>query len=205
MLAFHLLYDLHTYGPSHLTAGIPPDFWNLAPIPIGSTFLFVVGLTMSLPMDSHLLFRRLKRVFLSALLITVVTSVFTPRMPVYFGILHCIAASQVLVFYFRNSPRILGILGMITLVGGIILRQSSRWIFLSHLNMGDYYPLLPYCSATFFGCYMGHAAKSLFVVGDINNKKKTTRALMYLGQHSLIIYLLNQPLFLAILFIFGLM
>ncbi|MCD4800984.1 MAG: DUF1624 domain-containing protein, partial [Methanococcoides sp.] len=70
----------------------------------------------------------------------------------------------------------------------------------------DYFPLIPWFGVMLIGIFIGNElypqCKRKFALSDIS-EFLPIRILMYMGKRSLLIYLLHQPVLIAILYIAG--
>ena len=211
MLVFHLLYDA-TELFALLPFSLPP--WLTFIADIGArVFLLLSGLCVTL--GSHPI-RRGLTVFGCAMACTLVTWLMYKlgfagsSMVIRFGMLHCLGICMLLWPLLKRLPLwLMGIAGAaIILSGGHLafsdLRVDSHWLFPLGLryfgfSSGDYYPLLPGLGWFLLGAVLGNTLyrcqKSLLP------QPRTTAFLCYVGQRSLPVYLLHQPLFAAILFL----
>ncbi len=72
---------------------------------------------------------------------------------------------------------------------------------------GDWYPLIPWFGVVLLGVEIG---KYLYPLPDnrgprpafLDRPKKVSRLLVFLGRHSLVIYLIHQPIFIGAILIF---
>lgn len=221
MILFHACFDLHTFG-QNLIGGplpVPPAFWQIVPMFIGSTFLSLAGISAAIRERSdanfsHFLLCRGSRILGLALVISLVTIFLINGTPIYFGILHCIGMSLLLLLGLRKiSPWILFAMGGIVLATGAWLWQlrydTYAWLWLGVRPQGnagwDYYPLLPWSGFLI-------TAYALAKIWQKKPAKKFRtkaswlnlplfRPLLYLGRNSLVIYLIHQPILLAILWL----
>jgi len=204
MSLFHLLFDLSDFYAFDIdyTAGIV-DF-------IGATsalmFITLTGISSSLSRNN--LNRSLKILFF-AYLITLVTYFYDPNTYINFGILHLIGFSIVLYSFFKRfRTLILIFIGLLIIILGNILDNitvSTNLFAPFGLTSAtyaslDYYPLLPY-----FGVFiLGMSLKNIFYLNKqslFSFSPSPNNPISLLGQHSLLIYLIHQPIILAVLFI----
>ncbi|MFC1906028.1 heparan-alpha-glucosaminide N-acetyltransferase domain-containing protein [Chloroflexota bacterium] len=116
----------------------------------------------------------------------------------------------ILGYFFLKLRFINLILGTACLVGGIFLNRlvfGFPWLLWLGLKPQsfvtlDYFPMLPWFGVFLLGIFAG---KLLYPEGvrrfkfrDLNNP--ATKSLGFMGRHSLLIYLIHQPIALAILF-----
>ncbi len=201
MLVFHLLYDVtELYG---LVDWQLPS-WLTGVAGLGATvFLLLSGLCVTLGSRPV---RRGLTVFACGMLCTLVTWVIDSDLTIRFGMLHCLGVCMVLWPLFRKIPTwALGVSGAVILALGWYIdacnvRTGLIWLFplgilYPGFSSGDFYPLLPNLGWFLLGA----------VIGRTLYRKKTSLAkghtpfLELCGRHSLLIYLLHQPLFAGLL------
>jgi len=212
MIAFHFLFDLNFFLGSNVI--LSSGFWLVFARATLVAFLLLVGISLSLSYDrnrrasAHYLKRGL-RIFIYGLIITAVTFTFLPQAAIWFGVLHCIGISIILSTWLLPSKRLSLILGIVFIAAGALLTQitlSFPWLlWLGFYPAGfytfDYVPLLPWFGVVFIGIWLG---KMLYPEGKrIYNLKEVANPvsgmLAFLGRHSLLIYLLHQPILVAVL------
>lgn len=212
MVIYHAAYDLQYYWSWNID--VNHGTWKLFERCIAILFLLVSGIAIALSEErhrgrepAHKWKRRLKRFALTgsaAVIVSIATYLADPETFVRFGILHLVAVSRLLLPFFL-------LLGSWQIVlGGIIalLSLSQPWIgssFLEPLGIYphgfmtvDYFPLIPW-----FGVLlMGAGLLSLQPVRALLEKEPPqnamTTAIEAGGRHTLLIYLLHQPLLLAV-------
>lgn len=191
-------------------------FWRLFPRLIASAFIGVAGLSaylmFSKSKDSKKLISRGAKIFCLGLGITAATLFLYPHYAIYFGILHLIGLSVVFsAFLARLDKKYLALLFISTLAAGIFFSgiSGSPWLLWlgvvpENFSSFDYFPVMPWISIFILGIVSG---KILYKNGrrsfSIRNKPVAARPFCFLGRHSLIIYLLHQPLLLAGLYMAG--
>jgi len=224
MVLVHLRYDLVHYGGHGGPLLLAYGFWRDFARATASIFLFLVGvsLTISLariekgrkgPHFSKYLKRGLT-IFGWGMGITVVTWVLLREGAVWFGILHCIGVSIILAYPFLRLRWPNLIIGLVLIAVGALLSQrtySFPWLMWlgfipERLGSVDYYPLLPNFGIVLIGIfvgnllYPGHARRVPLPDGS---RSLAVRALSFMGRHSLLIYLIHQPIFIALLSLAG--
>ena len=217
MILFHLSWDLSFLGLARIRMSFWP--WPWFSRVIATMFLGLAGtsLTVSHARSGYTLgyrkylWRGLK-VFGYGMVITLVTYVFIPREFVVFGILHLIGFSIAAAYPFLPRRR-----WVLSLVSGIVLmvigtylnRQVTTtpwliWLGVPQLGrpMADWYPVLPWYGLLLIGVAVGHV---LYPYGERRYELPEAshipviRELSALGRHSLLIYLVHQPVLLAVL------
>lgn len=134
---------------------------------------------------------------------------------IYFGVLHCLGCCMILWAFLRKLPRMgLAVLGIAAIAAGLWLaRQSFAFPWLLPLGFmprdfltADYFPLLPHLGFFLLGAMLGETLyrqrKSL--LPDAWETLGASRFLGFCGRHSLIIYLLHQPVLTGLLWLLSL-
>lgn len=201
MIYFHTVFDLKEfyYLPISYETGI--NFY------IGKTsailFMLISGVSTHLSRNTV---KRGLRVFLYAMLLTVVSHLFNPYYGVKFGILHFLGTSMMLSPIFKKINKYLQIILGITIIilGNFVATIPTQYTFLFPLGLmgpgflsSDYYPLLPWFGVFLFGMALGKLLytekRSIFSFNIKDN------VISKAGQHTLIIYLIHQPLIYGLL------
>jgi uncharacterized membrane protein len=215
MVLYHFSYDLGLFGVldlSFFTSGA--GLWIGRSI--GTTFILLVGISLTL---SHArsgagwgrYALRGARIFGYGLLITAVTLIVIPDEPIVFGILHLIGAAVLLSYPFLHFRLLNVALGLVVLVVGSRFAGtagSSVWLAPFGIQppffMPDYWPLLPYFGVVLLGIAAGNF---LYPTGAARPAMKPPLApagsLAFLGRHSLLIYLMHQPVLIGLLILSG--
>lgn len=214
MASYHTLWDL---GFLRLTAEnyAFTAAGHRAAETIAGTFLTLVGVALVLmngrgihPRQTVL---RLARIGGAALLVTLGTWTAFPDAYVFFGILHCIAVSSVLGLPFLFAPVAVTALAAVAVFAMPLLVHASLLddpiLFFLGLGSGtprtnDYVPLFPWFGFVLSGIVLGRLglprlARSPF--GNWTPRSALGRAATFLGRHSLIVYLVHQPVLLGLL------
>ena len=209
MILFHFIYDLKYFG------------WVAWDIPDGNgwkhfryvilTLFFIcigVGLVYSHAPQINLksFMKRLAKIAIGAVIITLMSLVMFPQNWIFFGVLHFIFLTSFCSILFVPYPRLSLILGTCIIIVGSLGLSDKRWPF-SYFSESlpnytvDYVPLFPWLGVILLGISLAHSNWLNHDVFKLNNLKNDTliRRLTWPGKHSLIIYLIHQPLLFAVL------
>jgi uncharacterized membrane protein len=217
MVLFHYTFTLRYFGVLDVGGGWP--YWVLFPRTIGSAFIVLSGVSLAIssgrsswPVFVRRNVVRALKILSFALLITLTTFVLLPEGTIVFGILHLLGTSILLALPFVRHARACLVGGAMLFVLGLYLSRSSvdaPWLLWLGLRPRafftlDYYPLLPWFGLFLVAVAAGRALYSgegrAFSTGA---PKALARVVGWLGRHSLPIYLLHQPIFVALLYLLG--
>ncbi len=220
MVCYHFSFDLNYFGIIHQAFNYSV-FWLTSRALIVTWFLTLVG--VSLELAAHAGNRhywiRIGRLVAAALAVTGGSYLMFPQSFIFFGILHLIAAASLIARFFLRFYRINLLLGSIIIASGISYsnavfdRPGLQWIGLMTYKpvTEDYVPLFPWLGVVFIGLFLGKSLLRMRAKGRISMPGKNTQAPpaaaglltvpAWMGQHSLAIYLLHQPLLLGILYL----
>ena len=199
MLVFHLIYDI-TQLYSLINWQMPGWLTVVAEVG-GGVFILLSGLCVTL--GSHPVKRGLI-VFACGMACTLATLAF--GMTIRFGILHCLGICMLLWPLCRKLPCwAIALLGLLILVTGWYIYRfdvTTQLRFLYPLGItypgfssGDYYPLIPCLGWFLLGSVLG---RTLYR-NQTSLLPGRASFLELCGRHSLIIYLVHQPLFMGLL------
>lgn len=218
MIFAHLLWDLDYFGLlpinnviySALQRTVQPIFFLLVGISLVVSNKKIENLQLN---DKKKYYKRLilrgSKIFGLGMILTILTLIFIPETPIYFGVLHCIGLSIILSAPFLKFRKYNLLFAIIILIASLFIAEyylENPTIF--HLILGihqtdiwnytvDYFPLLPWFGICLLGIvigdflYSGHERK--FHMPDLS-RCRSIKIFQWCGQHSLIIYLLHQPI-----------
>ncbi len=225
MTVFHFCFDLNFFG--WWQQDFSGDaFWTLQRTAIVGLFVFCAGLGQAVAHEQDLgwprFWRRWLKVALCALLVSVASWFMFPRSFIYFGVLHGMLVMLVLARWSGGWGRCLWPLGLVAIAAPLAAQMllTGPWAALAPamdarpLNwLGlitrkpfteDYVPVLPWLGVMWWGVATGrwllHNRRhwlGLRVGGS------TGRLLVFLGNHSLLYYMLHQPLMIGALVLVG--
>jgi uncharacterized membrane protein len=149
-------------------------------------------------------------IFGLGLVITAVTFIYPGRGFVLFGVLHCIGLSIVLSYPLLPYRRLNLLFGGAIVIAGAIISwytfATPAFVWLGFVPPDfysiDYFPILPWFGVVLIGVFLGNTLYQNHggAIGEGSSKRAAPlRSFCYLGRHSLIIYLLHQPIILALL------
>ena len=214
MVCFHIVFDLQMFG--HLpygTTAAPFFYWH-ARIVAGS-FLFLAGASLWLAHGSAIrwpaVWRRWFKLVAAAALVTAGTYAALPAYFVYFGILHCIAASSLIGLAFLRLPALVtaGAGAAIMAASYVLPNPAFNAPLLRFTGLAtepaltmDFEPLIPWVGPFLFGIAAAKAASHFGFLPRLNLPSTAlTRRLAWPGQHSLVIYLVHQPVLMGLIWV----
>jgi uncharacterized membrane protein len=217
MIGFHLSWDLTFLGLFDLMSTGPWPWFSRI---IATMFLLALGISLTLSYARAGRSRGFRKYLLRGLkivgwgmVITLVTYFFLGRGFVVFGVLHMLGFSIIAAYPFLPyRRRYVSLLAGIALIAVGIrvnrLRSPTPWLLpLGVLQIGrpmaDYYPILPWFGVALVSVWIGHTlypgGRPRYALPDWSGAP-AIRQLCTLGRHSLLIYLVHQPLLLGVLY-----
>ncbi len=218
MVVYHLGFDLQEMSGIRNFLGIRFDIGSqgiiIAQYFFAGVFVVLSGISSTLSHDN---IRRGLKLLAVAILVTIVTYVYSPSMAIHFGILHCLAVSILLYgLLFSRSRWLPAAIGGVAILGlGLALPSILRgaairfdWLLPFGITSPtyssyDYFPLFPWFGIFLVGATLGktvYASKESLIP-----LRLPPNPISWAGRHSLWIYILHQPLLLGILYLLGLM
>jgi len=223
MIILHLFWDLDYFGILPLNK----NFYSLNII-VPVMFFLLVGICQAVNNNKYknqpkkMYLRTIQRglwVLNLGMLFTLLTTIILPDRPIMFGVLHCIGCCIILstpFVKFKSATNIL-VTTLIIITGisiGAFFTIENPSIFqlaagIHQSNIGqhtiDYFPVLPWLGVCLLGIALGNILYKEntrhFPLPDLS-RYKPTRLFTWLGQHSLSIYLLHQPIIVGLLFLY---
>jgi len=220
MVTYHALYDLDYFGICHVQ--VHSGFWSVFARVTAIIFLILVGVSLHLshtrkmrtgasPKFSKYLWRGLF-IFSCGLVVTLITWIFMGRGFVVFGVLHLIGIAIILAYPFLRFRFLNLFFGGIAIFLGILLRDQTfdfPWLlWLGFIPRGfysvDYFPVFPWFGAILVGIFFGRIFYPNFSrVFSVQNLPDGSfgKLLCFLGKNSLRIYLIHQPILIAVIYL----
>ena len=210
MILVHLIFDLtRLYGIVHWEM---PALFGLLQNWGGVLFLLLSGICATLGSRS---IRRGLIVFGCGMVCTLVTAgMYWAGMAgryivVRFGVLHCLGLCMILWAVFKKLPIwTLALTGAAIILLGLWFQGitvEADWLFplgLVHpgFSSSDFFPLLPYLGFFLLGAVLGRTLyrRKQSLLPQMNPQALPLPFLRFFGRHSLLIYLLHQPVLNAI-------
>ncbi len=219
MAIFHFTWDLEFFSfvESGLTATVE---WKTFARSIASSFLFLAGLSLVLGHDPIMRFKsfakRIGFLIAAAALISIATYTAMPNAPIFFGILHSIAAASIIGLIVRRLPSVvLILLAVLVFIAPMYLRseffdaEPLWWVGLNANipRSNDYVPLLPWLAPFFIGMAFAKIARKDGLLNRLIKYQSAprhplTRGLDFIGRHSLATYIIHQPLLLGLVWVY---
>jgi uncharacterized membrane protein len=223
MVVYHLAYDLDSFGGYGIDS--TSGFWARFADATASAFLFLVGVSLAISYQRASAALRVRNLFGKYLLrgvrilaygmiLTVVFLLFGMGV-VAFGILHLIGLSIIFAYPFLKYRLLNLFLGLFLVAVGLYVRvqgfsSESPWLLpfgvvQEDLIMPDYRPLLPWFGVILLGLFAGNVVygggnrPALFA----EKAPVLAKPLLPLGRNSLFIYLIHQPILVALLAALG--
>lgn len=227
MVVYHLFYSANflfhlEWGRRAYLASVPVEPF------IAITFIFLSGFCCHI---SHNNLVRGIRLFIIAIAITLLTVFFTPGNEIYFGILHFLSISMIIYAIIKRSidkipAMYLPVCAATCFVLYLILwGVPHKYLGINFLRLrqtlpeslytnyytaflgfpqqkffsADYFPLLPNICLFFSGVFLGHLSRLKGYPNFI--KPLRIRSLAFIGRHSLLIYIIHQPLIITVLYL----
>jgi uncharacterized membrane protein len=197
MIVYHGAYDLQFFH--EWSIDVTHGAWKLFQIAIASIFLAVSGISAGFwtrSTNAHA--KALKRgvtILVAACAVSIVTYLVDPETWVRFGILHLIGVTSfVLPLLRRLHPAIIALLG----IACIALLPFD---LMPHVVSVDYVPPVPWLGPVLLGFAIGIPLSKHAPSQRRGQDRPLLDCVCWPGRHSLWIYLLHQPVLVAVLWL----
>jgi uncharacterized membrane protein len=226
MLLHHLIFDLR-YMMGIDVFAFQETWWfeNLLRPLFLNVFLIVSGICCSFSRSNTKRGLRLLAVAVGFTIVTSLASVWTHTdLYIIFNVLHLLAVGTLLYAALnqpekRRGQRLIGVDVALLILMGVTLWLASLlphwqsagnyWLLplglypADRIGMADYLPLIPWLGFFLMGALIGRVAYAKGCSAFPNAPGwlvATARPFGFIGKHSLLIYALHQPIFLAVLY-----
>ena len=204
MVAFHLVRDMEMF------ALVPPGstldgYWAYLARLVAGSFLFLSGVSLVLAhgdgFQLNAWAKRFATIALAALLVSLASRLAMPHAWIQFGILHAIAAASILGLVFLRAPAAVTAMLALTILGLSLAagRSLDLPVWMAWTGLGarvppalDYIPLVPWFALFLLGMAMAQAIDPARL--EPRWRRQPPRILTLPGQHSLLVYLVHQPI-----------
>lgn len=216
MAIYHFFWDLEFFALADVGVTEHPAWIVFAHVTAAS-FLFLVGVSLVLAHGQGVragkFLRRLASIAAAAAAITALSWLADPSGIIVFGILHHIALASLLGLAFLRLPPAIAVAAAAFCVAAPFLLKSPTfnapfWLWLGLATeiraSNDYVPLVPWFAAPLLGIAFARAglrrvARDRLARWRVGNA--ATRMLALAGRHSLLVYLLHQPVLMALVWL----
>ncbi len=204
MVGFHLAFDLNYFHYIDINIRHGLD-WRCFRYVILSLFIGTVGISLVLANQEMInykkVFSRAGKLLLASLAISVASYFMNPNTWIYFGVIHFILVGSLAGLFFIRIPKTALVLGIVIIILFNMGLLNMHWLYgplKTPLHLPrvteDLVQFFPWFAAVLIGIYVGH--KRYFDIGLQSGK--LVDAVVFLGRHALIIYLVHQPILFGI-------
>lgn len=206
MVAYHFTYDLDLFGFIPRNTSVTGGFWWHARLTAGS-FIFLAGLSLWLSHGARLrwpaFWRRFAKIVAAAALVTVATAIAMPQLTVFYGILHSIAISSLIALLVLRLPApVTLVLAAACFALPFLFQHPAFNGMLIWTGLGtdrpvtaDFLPLFPWLAPMLAGVAVARMMSRLDLWQRLDwPPTPLSQALAWPGRHTLMIYLIHQPL-----------
>ena len=217
MVVFHTVFDLSFFAIAPVEVG--SGFWRYFAFATATLFLLIVGISLvvsharavqklsGVALTKKFVLRG-AGIFALGLLVTLATYLYLHEGFVVFGILHLIGIAVILSPLFFRFGRLNILIGIAIILAGFLIHGIHGPAYLIPLGIYpadfysvDYTPLLPWLGVVLIGLgcgnYLYRDGVRQFRIRSLPDLVVTP--LSFLGRHSLIIYLVHQPVIILLL------
>ena len=208
MVIFHFCYDLRHFGYVDWDVPNGRNWWPFRYV-ILTLFIFTMGMSLSLAHGSGIRWKkfaiRLGQMALATLAITAMSLFMFPNAWIYFGILHFLAFASIVGLTFVRVPTMALASGLIILLlywsDAVGNRWPFDWISGLPVHTEDYVPVFPWLCVALLGVALGRLLPVVSMQGflcwipdQMAWLGLAWLGLAWLGRHSLMFYLVLQPI-----------
>lgn len=214
MVVYHLIWDFAHFGMVAPTLPFAPATRALSHV-VASAFLALVGVSLALAHPHGLrraaFLRRLALIVGAAALVTAASYGVDSAEPILFGILHCIVVASLIAALFVAAPPWAAAIVGAAMVAAPFVYSSAAFNppALVWLGLGteapytlDWRPLLPWAGVVLIGLGLTQAATPRLAGWRWTAWRPMRwpgRGAAFAGRHSLVFYLVHQPILFGLL------
>lgn len=211
MVLFHIGYDLAHFGYATYVTTRDVEWITFRGVVL-SLFLFAVGMSAYLAYSDGIkyskLIKTLSKLALVSVLISVGSYLVFPQNWIYFGVIHFIAVALVASLVFVRVPKLSLVVG-VGIIGSYLMGFSPLDTLFTY-GVNHWYIPVHTVDVVSFTPWFGVVLLGIFIMdqkifGLRIQQNVTTRRVAFLGQHSLVIYLLHQPILFGLFYIIKLL
>jgi uncharacterized membrane protein len=223
MVIFHLMWDLRAFAEYYVV--LHEGFWFYFQQTIATLFISLAGVSLVLSYNRAKerqgntrglyakFLKRGLRIFGVGMILTVVFAVLRLGAD-EFGVLHLIGFSIIIVYPFLRYRYLNLGLGVGLIALGFYFRTfyvDYRWLVWLGLEprnyyYSDYFPVVPWFGVVLLGIFVGNMlyrdGRRQLALPDLSRFIPLTW-LQFLGRHSLLIYVIHQPILMVVLTLTG--
>ncbi|RUM70654.1 MAG: hypothetical protein DSZ07_02070 [Sulfurovum sp.] len=211
MVIFHFSYDIYYFNIIDFQIQTN-TFFIWFRFLIVSIFLLTVGMSLKLAHQTEINWSSLKERTLylgvASFLVTISSYIIFPNSWIYFGILHFILVASFIVLPLLNYPYLSLIIAITTFIAFHLNILNMHWLFnilVTPLHLPptisvDVVRFVPWISFVLVGISMVSLGwhQRIFNRGFFNKRGKLNNFFSFLGKHSLLIYIIHQPILFGI-------
>ncbi len=211
MVVFHFSFDLNNFHYIYIDIKHGLD-WRYFRYTIVTMFVFSAGISLYLANKNGINFAKLKKRVLvlsgASLLVTIGSYTQFPDTWIYFGILHFFLFSSIFGLIFLKFPKLSFVVGLGIVIGYASGVLHMHWLFaVLHEPLSlpvrytqDLANILPWFGVFLLGLSFASSTllEKVFNNNFFNSQNPINISISFLGKHSLLIYLIHQPIFFGI-------
>ena len=209
MVMFHFGFDLAEFGYASYRTTVDME-WKIFRAVILSMFLLAVGMSAYVAYADGInykkLLKNLAKLSLISLVISIGSYVAFPHAWIYFGVIHFIVLALPASLLFLHKPYIALVLGIaipLSYVLGAFHLDTLHQLSVKYLHIPsftvDVVSFTPWFGLVLLGVFL--MSKNIF--GFKLKETKLNMKLSFLGKHSLLIYLVHQPILFGVFYLLG--
>lgn len=216
MFVFHIVWDLGFFGLVPLDWPSDPRFKAFGHA-IATAFVGLAGVGLTLGARHGVLWapalKRIARIAVAAAAVSAVTYALFPDEFIFFGILHVIALASLCALPLLRAPSaVVGAIAGVALLLPLLISEPTFdhpafwWLGLGtdDPRSNDWRPFLPWFGVLLAGVLVGRLILARGLPDWMARWHARTglgRSLVWGGRHSLLVYLVHQPVFIAVIFV----